>query len=238
MKTMIAVLVLGCVGFGMSLTAGQDKPMRVTPEIAAEKPASSARSKRDEDIVTVRGGSQTAVPRALLYPDVAGQTHIIGRLTVNDHAMKQDTRVYSVGLEIDNLSGRAAIVQFDPKDLKLELLDAKGNVVEESATVRTGPAPIAHKATIPTSGYIGISTYRGGIGLTPKSVLLAAGMQAWVVKPGVYRVRGTATVSVDFGAQLLDPEKPDAGNETRRLKLKLIECRFALQREMRNAPDR
>ncbi len=161
---------------------------------------------------------------------------------MNNHAIKQDCQVFSVGIEIDNLTGREAMVQFDPKDLKLDLLNADGKVIEESPTVRSGPAPMAHKATIPTSGYVGISTYRGGIGLPPKSILLAAGMQAWYLKPGKYRVRGTATVLVTFGGKILDPEKPEGPepkpkNAPHKLKLDLIECRFELKRE-ENAPDR
>jgi RNA polymerase sigma factor (sigma-70 family) len=189
----------------------------------------------------ISNGTPVTSPRAILYPDKPGPTLIVGRLTVNNHAMKQDCQVFSVGVEVDNLTARAAILEFDPKDLKLELLDADGKIIAESLTARSGPAPMTHKATLPTSGYVGISTYRGGIGLTPKSILLAAGLQDWVLKPGTYMVRGTVTVSVTFGGEVLDPEKPDVPeskpkNAPHKLKLELIACRFELKREQ-NAPD-
>src|SRR5262249_49105990 len=75
----------------------------------------------------VRGEGQIPLwreghPRLILYPDKPGPKPIIGRLTVNSHAVQQDTQVFSVGLELDNLTGREAVLTFDPKDLKLELL--------------------------------------------------------------------------------------------------------------------
>jgi len=231
MKLVLAAgLAVACVGAVWAFGQAEHAP----PPAGTTKTPPSGRP-------VVSDGAPVTTPRAILYPDKAGQTLIVGRLTVNNHAIKQDTQVFSVGVEVDNLSARAAMLQFDPKDLKLELLDADGKVIAESPTVRSGPAPMTHKTTLPTSGYVGIPTYRGGIGLTPKSILLAAGLQAWVVKPGTYRVRGTVSVSVTFGEEVLDPEKPDVPeskpkNASQKLKLELIECRFELKREQ-NAPD-
>lgn len=154
---------------------------------------------------------------------------LAAQLTVNDHGVQSGCRVYSVGIEVENLSGCAAAVHLDPKNLKLELLDADGKVIAEGASVRSGPAPIAHDATIPTSGYVGFSTYRGGIALSPESVLFAAGIQDWTLKPGTHRLRGSVTVSAKFGGNILDPLKPDVTRvqrDVQTIKMELTECRF------------
>ena len=174
--------------------------------------------------------SMTLTPRVVPPKGAKGTNLLAARLTLNDHGVQLGCRVYSAGIEVENLSGRAATVHFDPKDLKLELLDADGKVIDEAGLPRSGPAPMAHAATLPTSGYVGLSTYRGGIGLTPKSILFAAGFQDWTVKPGTYRLRGTVTVTATFGDAVLDPGKPEASDRERTVKvrLELAERRFEL----------
>jgi thiol-disulfide isomerase/thioredoxin len=157
---------------------------------------------------------------------------LAAQLTVNDHGVQSGCRVYSAGIEVENLSGCAAAVHLDPENLKLELLDADGKVVAEGPSVRSGPAPIAHDATIPTSGYVGFSTYRGGIGLNPEWVLFAAGVQDWRLKPGTYRLRGSVTMTAEFGGTVLDPLKPEPPQVEReggKVKLELAEQRFEVK---------
>jgi hypothetical protein len=134
---------------------------------------------------------------------------LLAKLVFNDHGVQLGAHVYSAGIEVENRTGRAAVIRFDPKDLKLELIDADGKAIAEEGSVRSGPAPIAHDATIPTGGYVGLSTHRGGIGLSAGTILFAAGFQDWRLKPGTYRLRGKVTVRVNFGDAVLDPELPD-----------------------------
>lgn len=137
-----------------------------------------------------------------------GTQLLTARLVLNDHGTNQDRRVFSVGVEVENLSGHGVNLEFDPKDLKLELLDSARKAVAVTQAPRSGPVPLTHSGVLPTSGYIGFSTYRGGIGLPPEGLLLAAGWQDWHLKPGDYRLRGSVTVSAAFGHVPLDPLKP------------------------------
>jgi hypothetical protein len=172
----------------------------------------------------------TITPRPA-RPAVQGEKRVgllAAQLTVNDHGARSGCRVYAVGIEVENLSGCAAAVHLDPQNLKLELLDADGQVVAEGASIRSGPAPIAHDATVPPGGYVGLSTYRGGIGLRPKSILLAAGFQAWTLEPGTYRLRGSVTVTAKFVGAFLDPlnpEPPQVEREGGKVKFELVERR-------------
>jgi hypothetical protein len=51
--------------------------------------------------------------------------------------------MYSLGLEIENASfSQVARVEFDPEDLKVELLDGNGNVM--------APGPILHFGGVAT----------------------------------------------------------------------------------------
>ena len=137
-----------------------------------------------------------------------GTQLLTARLVLNDHGTIQDCRVFSAGIEVENLSGHDVGIQFDPKDLRLELVDSAGKAVAVKMAPRSGPVPLAHSAHIPTSGFVGLSTYRGGIGLPANEILFAAGWQDWSVKPGEYRLRGAVGLGVVFGYAVLDPEKP------------------------------
>ena len=66
--------------------------------------------------------SSTLTPRAVPLKRAKGTNLLAARLTLNDHGVQTGCRVYSAGIEVENLSGRAATVHFDPKDLQLELL--------------------------------------------------------------------------------------------------------------------
>jgi RNA polymerase sigma factor (sigma-70 family) len=179
-------------------------------------------------VPTITPRPSTPAPRREKKDDM-----LTAQITLNDHGIRNTQRIYSAGIELENLSGHAATVNFDPKDLKLELLDTEGKVIAEADTVvRSGPIPIAHKATIPTSGYVGFSTYRGGV-VAGGQILFAPGWQVWGLKPGTYRLRGKVTVTTHFGDDVLDPGKPelpDAERREGRVTLELAERQFELNK--------
>lgn len=185
-----------------------------------------------------RDGKKSAVENQekgneIVIPVIRGEKQggtLAAKLVFNDHGVQLGCQVYSAGIEVENRTRRAAVVHFDPKDLKLELLDVDGRVVAEEGSVRSGPAPMAHDATIPTGGYVGLSTHRGGIGLSAGSILFAAGFQDWRLKPGTYRLRGKVAVKIRFGDTVLDPEKPDPPEaKDQRFNLDLAERRFEVK---------
>ena len=58
---------------------------------------------------------------------------IAGRLAIQDHGMQQGAHVLSVIVELQNGSGHALDMEFDPHDLRIEMFNSDGGRVEEGA---------------------------------------------------------------------------------------------------------
>ena len=69
--------------------------------------------------------------------------------------------------------------------------------------------PIVQKLTLYPDCYAGLSTYRGGIGLSPGKTMLAAGFQDWILPAGVYTVRAKAKLVVQHQNSDVDPLLPN-----------------------------
>ncbi len=121
-----------------------------------------------------------------------------GRHTTGNHTYS----IYSLSVEIENRSySQMALVEFDPNDLHVELLDAKGKVVPPGPQAGDGPIRLAHQVVIPMDSYVGLPAYDQGMGVSGE-IQLNAGT-AWHPAPGEYQVRGTVAVTVSYGrAQL------------------------------------
>jgi hypothetical protein len=226
-------------------TAG--RPPVVPPHGQTEVPPLLSPAEELAPFARPRIAAENAIPiRPAPARGETGAKLLAARAVLRDHGVEEQCHVFSVGVEVENLSARMAMVHFHPQDLKLTVLDADGKVVEELApagdTISRGNKtelgiPTPHDATIPTDGYAGFSTYRGGYG-KPNTIHLAAGWHDWSLKkPGTYRLRGTVTVSVRFGKSIEDSMKPEAPEPTRwekrnpkplKVKLELAERHFEL----------
>jgi hypothetical protein len=116
---------------------------------------------------------------------------------------------YELVVEIQNHSAHRAEIAFDPKNLKVEVFDAKGKVVSPPSTViRSGPIPQPIKAIISPNSYVGLNTHRGGIPFGGEAALFAAGWQHWHLIPGKYTVRGTVKVMLSHSEEHFEPLAP------------------------------
>jgi hypothetical protein len=116
---------------------------------------------------------------------------------------------YELAVEIQNHSAHRAEIAFDPKNLKVEVLDDKGKVVSPPSTImRSGPVPQPIKAIISPNSYVGLNTHRGGISFGEEAALFAAGWQHWYLVPGKYTVRGTVQVMLSHSGEHLEPMAP------------------------------
>lgn len=131
----------------------------------------------------------------------------VGQIELRDDGLQQNVPVRSVVVKLHNRTSYAVDIEFDPRNLQIELVDADGKPVETEAEKRSGPVPISHKVTISCDTYAGIPTHRGGIGLPVGGTLLAAGWQSWNLAPGKYSMTGTVKVAADFGKAVLDPNR-------------------------------
>jgi hypothetical protein len=122
-----------------------------------------------------------------------------GRHTTGTHAYS----IYSLSIEIENRSySRMALVEFDPNDLHVELLDPNGNVIAPGPQASDGPIRLAHQVVIPVDSYVGLSAYNQGAGVSG-AIQLNAGT-AWHPVPGEYQVRGTVALTVSYGRAQLE----------------------------------
>jgi hypothetical protein len=116
---------------------------------------------------------------------------------------------YELVVEIQNHSAHRSEIVFDPKNLKVEVFDAKDKVVSPPTTIiRSGPMPQPIKAIISSNSYVGLNTHRGGIPFGGEAALFAAGWQHWHLSPGKYTVRGTVKIALTHGEENLEPLAP------------------------------
>jgi hypothetical protein len=122
-----------------------------------------------------------------------------GRHTTGTHTYS----IYSFSVEIENRSySQMALVEFDPDDLHVELLDAQGNVIAPGPQERSGPIRLAHQVVIPVDSYVGLPAYDQGMGVSGR-IQLNAGT-VWHPLPGEYQVRGTVAVTVSYSRRQLE----------------------------------
>ena len=165
---------------------------------------------------------------------------VAGRLAIQDHGMQQGAHVLSVIVELKNRSGHVLDMEFDPHDLRTGVFNSDGVRVEDARVVRSGPIPMSHRMTISAGAYAGLPTHRGGVGVPVGRTLLAAGWQVWTLPPGKYTMKGTATITAEFGSAAIDPLLPNRGfkaneddfppvGETKSISVELQEVSFQVE---------
>jgi|GEM_PF-5023650 len=178
------------------------------------------------------------MPRRVAAKDGERQG-LSARLALREHGRHQTgTHIYSIysfSVEIENLSySEMALVEFDPHDLQLELLDAKGEVIAPGPQEQSGPIRRAHQVVIPVDSYVGLSAYDQGMGVSGR-IQLNAGT-VWHPLPGEYQVRGTVAVTVSYSRPQLEgthgnlvKSPQDWDGEPQRVELQLPLSRFTLR---------
>ncbi len=127
------------------------------------------------------------------------------RLVLHQHILLPEKDVYTVGVEFENLSiGKYARIEFHSDDVKLELLDRAGLLVPRLPGIQSGPAPQTQVAIIPPGSCVVFSTHYPGVGLHTGPKRLSAGDQAWQLKSGTYRLRGTVAATIQLESVRFD----------------------------------
>ena len=178
------------------------------------------------------------LPRRVAAKD--GERHgLSARLALREHGQHttgmHTYSIYSLSVEIENLSySQMALVEFDPNDLQVEMLDAQGNVIPPGPQERSGPIRLAHQVVIPVDSYVGLSAYDQGMGVSGK-IQLNAG-PVWHPVPGEYQVRGAVAVTVSFSRVQVEgthgnivKAPQDWDGKPQRVELKLPLSRFTLR---------
>lgn len=178
------------------------------------------------------------IPRRVAAKD--GERHgLSARLALREHGRhttgSHTYSIYSLSIEIENLSySQMALVEFDPNDLQVELLDAKGKVIAPGPQERSGPVRLAHQVVIPVDSYVGLSAYDQGMGVAG-GIQLNAGT-VWHPLPGEYQVRGTVAVTVSYSRPQLEGKHgnfakapQDWEGKPQRVELKLPLSRLTLR---------
>ena len=178
------------------------------------------------------------IPRRVAERD-GERRGLSARLALREHGRRTTAgltySLYSLSVEIENLSySQMALVEFDPRDLQVELLDAEGRAIPPGPQARSGPVRLAHQVVIPVDSYVGLSAYDPGMGVSGR-IQLNAGT-VWHLIPGEYQVRGTVAVTVSYGkAQLeglygnLMKAPKEWEGKPHRLELELPLSRFTLR---------
>lgn len=146
------------------------------------------------------------IPRQVAERD-GERRGLSARLALREHGRHTTAgltySLYSLSVEIENLShSQMALVDFDPEDLHVELLDTEGSVIPPGPQARSGPVRLAHQVVIPVDSYVGLSAYDPGMGVSGR-IQLNAGT-VWHLLPGEYQVRGTVAVTVSYGRTQLE----------------------------------
>ncbi len=129
----------------------------------------------------------------------AGREEIRARMVLHEHGLVHGGDLYSFGIEFENLSlGRAAWVEFDTQDVKLEVTNNHGRIVPQSSVERSGPVLPVCKALIPPAGYTVFSTHDQGMGIVGGQKRFNAGYEAWHLTPGNYQITGSVLAYFSF----------------------------------------
>ncbi len=75
-----------------------------------------------------------------------------------------------------------ALVEFDPTDLKVELLDVNGKTIAPSPAIQSAPAQLAYQAVIPGNSYGGLPAHDHGFGFA--GVFWANDLTVWQTSTG------------------------------------------------------
>ncbi len=126
------------------------------------------------------------------------QEGLRARLVLRVHERKNNQDMYSLGLEIQNAyHSQVALCEFDPNDLKLELLDANGKAISPGPVEASAPVQAYYQVVIFGGTSVTLPVHDHGYGFAGR--IWANDRTAWIAPPGEYQVRGTVTVTVSYG---------------------------------------
>lgn len=121
-----------------------------------------------------------------------------GRLVRYPRPHVNDTEIIGVAVELKSVSATALAVRNDPASVRVRLCRPDGTPIDSTlALPRGGPVAAPQWGVIPPYAYLGFSLYDYGVGVPQgQGALLAIlpPVQAWLLKPGKYILRGTFTV--------------------------------------------
>jgi len=149
--------------------------------------------------------ANTSIPALPLQhmPRESEQEGLRARLVLRVHERQNDQDMYSLGLEIQNAyHSQVALCEFDPQELKLELLDANGNVIPPGPIDANGPVQAQYQVIIFGSTSVTLPIHDHGYGFAGR--IWANDRTAWSTPPGEYQVRGTVTVTVSSGRVVVE----------------------------------
>lgn len=222
----LSLLVPGLVVISSSFVffRGMDriKSAALLPQASAAEPA--------------RGNAQIPELARQRMPAESEREGLRARLVLREHERRNDQRMYSLGLEIENASfSQVARVEFDPKDLKVELLDGNGNAIARGEILVSAPVQPGYQVDIFGNSSVTLPVHDHGYGFA--GMIWANDTTAWNTPPGDYQIRGSVTVTVTWGRPKVEGplgdliKMPDAWEgKPRPVKLTLPLSRFTLPR--------
>ena len=194
----VLVLVASCLAFhwGKGLILQRAMATEVAPELMpiARRPAPTANT-FDESREEIRA-----------------------RIVLHEHGRVHGGDLYSFGVEFENLSlGKAAWVEYDAQDVKLEITDDQGRIIPCSSVQRSGPVLPFCQALIPPAGYTVFSTYDQGMGIVGGQKRFNAGYEAWHLTPGRFHVAGRVLVRLTFAQSREQNGEPPAKEQPKQV---------------------
>jgi hypothetical protein len=121
-----------------------------------------------------------------------------GRLVRYAPPRVNKTAIIGISVELKNVSANPLAVQNDPASVHMRLFRSDGSVIDPSLPlVRSGPVAFPQWSILPPDAYLGFSLYDYGVGVPEIEGALLAVLppsRVWLLKPGKYTLRGTATV--------------------------------------------
>jgi len=133
-----------------------------------------------------------------------------GRLVIEVEALAFGMR-HAVHAELKNEALQAIVFTSQPR-CDAALLDSAGMPVPTAGLPSSGPAPVAHWATLPPEAYIGLRIDMRTVAIPTRErgqALLAVGGQSWMLGAGTYELR----VALTFGEQNDGAERQCDGAE-------------------------
>jgi RNA polymerase sigma factor (sigma-70 family) len=129
-----------------------------------------------------------------------------GRLVLRSRFVDNGTERLELAVELENIGSSPLIIENDPVQLMLTILDASGQPVPAGEFPRTGtPLPRYQKGTVPAGAYLGIPVGSKVSGTLHKfnGAQLSLYKGDWALKPGRYTLK--ATFSYITGKILVEP---------------------------------
>ncbi|MBL8819875.1 MAG: hypothetical protein JNL58_27870 [Planctomyces sp.] len=167
-------------------------------------------------------------------PRESEQEGLRARLVLRVHERQNDQDMYSLGLEIQNAyHSQVALCEFDPQELKLELLDANGKVIPPGPIDANGPVQAQQQVVVLGRTLVTLPVHDHGYGFAGR--IWANDETVWNTPPGEYQVRGSVTVTASYGRVVVEGpfgnilKAPTEWDEKpRRVELSLPLSRFRL----------